>query len=131
MATKITKKAPALRRAGEARAQGPTLTDYAGVLVLIQQTSDVQEVSTPHGEASVLNVRLLDCDNDADGWVTDVSVWGKVLIPEIQSMGRDVFAAVVGKGKASPGKSAPWVLEDPSDEQIAKASAALEANPLS
>ena len=54
-----------------------------------------------------------------EGW-TDQLVFGKALVPRLTG-DTDTKAGRLGQGLAKPGQSAPWVLDDPTDDDIARA----------
>lgn len=99
--------------------------DHEGSLVLLQRTGPPVTLATVHGEASATPARLLIVDDDVDGWMESL-VFPVMLQAAIKD--DSPVLGVVGRGDARPGKSAPWVLHDPTPEQVEKAEKVWAAN---
>ena len=107
---------------------GVKVADLEGKLLVIEPTDFKTEINTVHGMADAIQVNLVDVDSGTSH--RDVLFFNvalkNALIPKI---GQKVLARI-GKGVAKPGKSAPWILIDASQEPgaVAKAQAALGAS---
>jgi hypothetical protein len=107
---------------------GVKVADLEGKLLVIEPTDFKTEINTVHGMADAIQVNLVDVDSGTSH--RDVLFFNvalkNALIPKI---GQKVLARI-GKGVAKPGKSAPWILIDASQEAgaVAKAQAALGAS---
>jgi hypothetical protein len=87
---------------------------FAGGLV-------TEDVTTSRGPAQAAKLDVVACLDCREGW-TDQLVFGKALVPRLTS-DPDAEAVVgrLGQGLAKPGQSPPWVLDDPTDDDMTRA----------
>lgn len=108
-------------------APGTTLkpADIEGHLLVVIPAEYIPEIQTSMGPSEAVRVAVHDL---TAGETTENALWfSKVLVSSLKSMiGRQVLA-VMDRGQAKPGQSAPWVLVDAShsSEAIAAATAYL------
>jgi hypothetical protein len=79
----------------------------------------VENVDTSRGPADAAHVDVIACVDCRQAW-TDQLVFGKALVPRLT--GDPDAEAIVGRfsqGLAKPGQSAPWVITDPTDSEMA------------
>lgn len=93
------------------------LADLKGSLLLFTVHSVETGIQTTFGESDAVkcDVAALDGPNKAETWE------GTLIFPRVlQSALRPAVGKMVlgrlGQGQAKPGQSAPWVLEDPTDD---------------
>ena len=80
------------------------------------------EVETKHGVRDAARcARIVDFDTGHE-W-TDALVFGSVFVRQLTTGPAGARLGRVAQGEASGGKNAPWVLEDPTDADIARAEA--------
>ena len=99
------------------------VADLNGHLLIIEPTEYKTGIATVHGEADAIEVRI----NDLDTGHTHESVlfFNVALKSALRSkIGQKVLARI-GQGVAKPGKSAPWILLDATNDAdaVAKANA--------
>lgn len=101
--------------------------DIEGHLLVVEPHEYVASIQTAMGESDAIRVDVHDI---SDGASYDGVLWfSTVLVSSLKSqIGRKVLA-VMGKGVAKPGQSAPWTLVDASrdDDAVKAATAYLEA----
>jgi hypothetical protein len=86
-----------------------------------------EEVSTSFGEAVAARCSYIFCCDDATV-DSDVLLFGSVIAPRLCEAEDEVVAGRLTKGLAKPGRSAPWLLDDPTDDDLDAVEAFLEAN---
>jgi hypothetical protein len=87
--------------------------------LFIHPTSEVMETS--FGESEAARCAYAVCLDEYDAFL-DVILFGSALVPRL--VDADDGAVVVGRlvrGEAKPGRSAPWLLEDPDEKDLAAA----------
>lgn len=100
------------------------LNDLEDCLLVLQATTDEEKTEKfDNGEGTYIEARCLVVEGAAelanewhDMWVFPVAVRGQLK----RSYPKPVVG-ILGKGTAQKGKSAPWLLMDPTDEQQAAA----------
>ncbi len=104
-------------------APGSTLkpADIEGHLLVVIAEEYIPEIQTAMGASEAIRVSVHDITS---GETAENVLWfSKVLVSSLKSMmGRQVLA-VMGRGQAKPGQSAPWVLVDASHSSEAIAAA--------
>ena len=82
-----------------------------------------RHVDTNHGPATIAEISLVCVLDYEDGVRTfnDVWVFGAALAPTLYGSAQDVVVGVLGKGEAKAGKTAPWVLTDPTETNLVAA----------
>ncbi len=100
----------------------PALAELLGVLLRIEVLEAVASMETSFGPASPVraNVVALDGANKGTAW-PDSLIFPRVLVSQLKPSVGQVVLGRLGKGSAKPGKSAPWLLEAPTAEDIAVA----------
>ena len=100
----------------------PPLAELLGVLLRIEVLEAVASMETSFGPASPVrcNVVALDGANKGTAW-GDSLIFPRVLVSQLKPSVGQVVLGRLGKGSAKPGKSAPWLLEAPTAEDIAVA----------
>jgi len=91
-----------------------------GELLHITVAEIVRDIQTVHGVSDAIraNVTVLSGASKGDT-LTDVLIFPRVLRSQLETaVGANdpVVLGRLGQGAAKPGKSAPWVLNAPSDE---------------
>ncbi len=100
----------------------PPLAELLGVLLRIEVLEAVASMETSFGPASPVraNVVALDGANKGTAW-GDSLIFPRVLVSQLKPSVGQVVLGRLGKGSAKPGKSAPWLLEAPTGDDIAVA----------
>lgn len=98
--------------------------DHVGQLVLVEATGHAENVVTASGVSDLIegDVTVLH-DNGAVERIENAAIFGKVLVSTLKGSvgtGRPVLGRI-GQGVAKGGNSAPWVLDQPSDADKARA----------
>lgn len=99
--------------------------DLEGKLLIIEPVEYKTGIQTSLGEAEAIEVNLVDLDSGSTH--SSVLFFNVALRNSLRpNIGKKVLARI-GKGVAKPGKSAPWVLLNATDNQadVAKATAYL------
>ena len=99
--------------------------DLEGKLLIIEPVEYKTGIQTSLGEAEAIEVNLVDLDSGSQH--SSVLFFNVALRNSLRpNIGKKVLARI-GKGVAKPGKSAPWVLLNATDNQadVAKATAYL------
>lgn len=99
---------------------GARITDFEGALLLVKPTSKEEAISTAFGpaDAIVADVVVLDGKDAAAEPYTDVYIFQKALQGQLKAKvgtGRFVLGRL-GRGTAKAGQSAPWLLQDPTED---------------
>lgn len=99
-------------------------------LLIIDVAAVEHDVPTVHGvAANVVKATISVVDGAKAGEVmADTLIFPKVLVSSLSPRVGHKVLARLGQGEAKPGKSAPWVLTDPTDEDVAKGIAFTKAN---
>lgn len=104
-------------------------TDHKGALLLIEPTSFESQVNTAFGAADAVkaNVYVIDGAGAGDSYA-ETMIFPKLLVSQTKQMiGKKVLGRL-GQGQGKPGQSAPWLLNEASPEDIAKAEAWVQQN---
>lgn len=105
---------------------GINWTDHKGSLLLITAHEYVEGIATNFGSANAVRADVVVIgDNGAEEY-EDTLVFPKVLSSQLRKQigGKKVLGRL-GQGQAKPGQSAPWLIEEASAEDVAKARAYL------
>jgi hypothetical protein len=116
-------------KAPAAPGDGITWANHLGALLLVEVVAQEHGVSTVHGPADPVraNVAVIDGPGAGDTY-EDTLIFPKLLISQTKgSVGQKVLGRL-GQGNQKPGQSAPWLLQEASAEDIAKAEAWVAAN---
>ena len=95
---------------------------HKGALLLIDVTEHCAEIVTEFGPSRPIrcNVAVLDGEHKGDV-ANDTLLFGVALVNSLKgSVGKKVLGRL-GQGVAKPGRSAPWILTDPTDDDKAVA----------
>jgi hypothetical protein len=90
------------------------------VLVFVEPKAE--EMSTSFGDTTAARCSYVVC-LDCDLVESDVIIFGTALVPAITDSGEELVVGHLVKGDAKPGRNPPWLLEDPIDEELARAEA--------
>jgi hypothetical protein len=83
-------------------------------------------VETSYGPADCARCDYFGCIDCLD-FAADQLVFGRSLVPRLTEVeDSDVVVARLVKGEAKPGKNPAWLLEDPTDDDIAAAESLLD-----
>ncbi|MFM2437558.1 MAG: hypothetical protein RLZ55_369 [Actinomycetota bacterium] len=104
----------------EAKGEGLGIGDFEGHLVILRAAGSETETDTAFGLSTYIPAKILDVDGDLtpEGW-EDIWVWSSGVRSQLKSAHKagKPIVGVVGKGTAKPGKSAPWLLIEPTEAQ--------------
>lgn len=94
-----------------------------GRLFMITPREVEQGISTVHGETDALVADVVILDESGAGdheFFNNTRIFQKVLIGSLKSsIGKPMpVLGVLAKGEKKPGKSAPWVINAPSQAQV-------------
>jgi hypothetical protein len=98
------------------------LADLIGALLRIDVVEQVMDVQTTFGLTNPIrcNVAVLDGAKKAETF-DDTLIFPRAMISQLKPKVGEVVVARLGKGVAKAGQSAPWLLEAPTEEDIAVA----------
>ena len=118
--------------ASPATSTGIKWDDLKGSLLLFEVHSLEAGIKTAFGETDAVraDVTILDGSNVGETY-NDTLVFPKVLVSQLRpNTGRKVLGRL-GQGAAKPGQSAPWMLQDATDDDktVARAHVAKNAAP--
>lgn len=103
---------------------GVPWAELEGQLLVIEPLSFEPQVSTTNGikDAVRANVYALRSPTESEDF-EDALIFGAVLMPQAKrSLGLKLAGRLI-KGKADPGKNAPWILDAATPDDLAKAAA--------
>lgn len=99
--------------------------DHLEELLLITPTEYVKEMKTTAGVTDAIRATVVTINEDDPAMSTvfdDALLFGKVLNGQTRPfIGKGLVLGRLTKGEAQPGKNAPWVLADATDDEKAKA----------
>jgi len=102
--------------------------EHKGRLFAIKGIAQEFDMETQFGKADPVRARAVIVDGPDAGTVfEDTLVFPKVLAGALRPFGR-VIVGRLGQGQAKRGQSAPWVLEDATDAELAQAKDAWRAS---
>lgn len=107
---------------------GINWADYKGSLLVIEPLSFETGIQTSFGpaDATKANVYALTGPDTADEY-PETLIFPKLLASQTKGqIGRKVVGRL-GQGTAKPGQSAPWLLEEATADDLAKAKAYIDA----
>lgn len=103
-------------------------TDFLGELLLIRPTGEDVMQTKISAETEVVRADVIRLDNENEQ-VEDLLVFQSALIRNLRKVLRGPNEWVLGRlsmGEAKNGKSAPYILDKPSAEEITKAQNVME-----
>lgn len=107
---------------------GITWDDHNGKLLIVEPLAVETGIQTVHGATDAVraNVHVITGPGTSEDY-DDTLVFPKVLSGQLRGqIGRKVVGRL-GNGAAKPGQSAPWLLEQATDDDLAKAQEWLNA----
>lgn len=112
--------------AAPAAASGIDLKALNGALLLIEPAAIEEDISTVHGPSSAIRADVSVLDGALQGEVyEDTLLFPKVLQGQLRPrLGQKVLGRL-GQGVAKPGQSAPWTLNEATDQDKQVATAFL------
>lgn len=98
-----------------------------GSLLIIDVAAVEHDVPTVHGvAANVVKATITVVDGAKRGEViADTLIFPKVLVSALSPRVGSKVLGRLGQGEATPGKSAPWVLTDPTEADVVAGIAAM------
>lgn len=108
---------------------GIDLKAHLQALILVEPISLEEKVSTVHGPSDAIkaNVHVLDGPGAPESY-SETLIFPKILVGQLKSaIGQKVLGRL-GQGTAKAGQSAPWILNEASADDIAKAEAWVAQN---
>lgn len=95
------------------------VADNEGALLIIRPTRFEPGVSTANGAADVLycDIWAVDGNHAGENW-SSAWITQSVLTKQLRPREGQLVLGRIAKGTAQPGKSAPWVLNPPTDEDM-------------
>lgn len=108
---------------------GINWADHNGALLLLDVVAQEHGVITVHGSTDPVRANVAVIDGPGFGKsYDDTLIFPKLLISQTKnSVGQKVLGRL-GQGNQKPGQSAPWILQEATAEDIAKAEAWVAAN---
>jgi len=106
----------------EAPAAGSTLkpADVEGHLLIVEPVEYIANMATAMGESDAIKCNVHDVN--AGEYHEGILWFSKVLVSSMKPKVGKRLLGVMGKGVAKPGQSAPWMLQDATqDEKLVKA----------
>jgi hypothetical protein len=93
------------------------------LIAFIQPTAE--EATTSFGDSTAARCSYVAC-LDCNTVMSDVLIFGSVLVPRLVGTDDDVVVTRLGKGLAKPGRSPAWIPDNPTDADISQVEAFLE-----
>lgn len=102
---------------------------HKGALLLVEPLSLEVGVKTSFGDADAVkaNVYVIDGQGAGDSY-TETLIFPKLLVSQTKNQLGQKILGRLGQGTQKPGQSAPWLLNEATPEDIAKAEAWVVAN---
>lgn len=101
------------------------LKDVTGALLYFTVKELKRDVETVHGLSDMILCDVAVLDGDKKGTTyTDTGIFPKLLVGQLKGVVGSVDPVIVGRlgqGLANPGKSAPWILNTPTADDLAAA----------
>ena len=111
MAFKISKPTPGRRQVGQGRPPRPPAPVHR------RRRSPPSRSTRRSATAAAVHVDHVVCVDDREVWA-DLLVFGAALVPRLDGCDADVVVGRLGQGLAKAGRSAPWTLDDPTDDDL-------------
>lgn len=101
--------------------------DHKGRLLLITAHEEVKDIQTSFGPKSAVRADVVVIDGPAGAEsFDDTLIFPKVLAGQVRkNIGGKKVLGRLGSGTAKPGQKPPWLIEEASADDIAKAKAYL------
>jgi hypothetical protein len=100
---------------------GFSLGDHDGQLLLIIPTGWADQIATEYGPSDALECDVALLSGDAAGTTFPDSLIFQSLRNGLKRQMGELVLGRLGRGEKKPGRDAPWILTDPTDEDIAGA----------
>lgn len=113
--------------AAPASANGIQWTDLLGRLLVIEPKGLEKDIQTSLGAKDAVRADVHVIDGDEPTSHEDVLIFPRVLISQTSSKVGEKVLGRLGQGQAKPGQSAPWMVQAPTETDIATGMAWLEA----
>lgn len=108
---------------------GITWADHKGSLLLIEPLAAETGIQTSFGSADAVRANVYVLDGPGAGQEhPDTLVFPKLLQSQLKGQIGAKVLGRLGQGNAKPGQSAPWLLEEATADDIAKAEAWVKTN---
>lgn len=113
-----------------AQGSGIQLKDHLGELIVFIGCVLEPDVQTTFGTSNAARVAIaVPLDGEQAGEVFyDSLLFGKAMVPALTQAESDIVVGRLGQGAAKAGQNAPYILTDPTDEEVAAVTAWLEEN---
>ena len=102
------------------------LKELNGALLFINVKALKRDIETSFGTTDAIACDIAVLDGPKKGeTIDDALIFPRVLVGQLTSAVGSADPVIVGRlgqGLAKPGKSAPWVLNDPTPDELATAS---------
>ena len=95
---------------------------YKDTLISVVHPKLSENVDTKHGATDAIFAKYIVVhEGEDEGLIFDgPALFGAQLVPELDSAEGPIVAGRISVGEAKAGRSAPWIWEDPSDDERAK-----------
>jgi len=104
---------------------GFRIAENEGNLLVFEAPIGRESVETQNGDRDVaIPARVHNVDT-GESW-TEPYLFGAVVVPQLTTGPDGDLLGRIVKGEAQPGKSAPWILEDPNADDELKAEAFMD-----
>jgi hypothetical protein len=115
--------------APSAATESVKVADLNGKLLIIEPIEYKTGIQTVHGETDAIEVNIVNLDDNAVH--NNVLFFNVALKNALKSKVGHKVLARIGQGQAKPGKSAPWILLDATNDAtaVAKANAYIGGAP--
>lgn len=102
--------------------EGIKFADHLGALLLLDVLGVETGIKTVHGDSDAVkaNVNVLDGPGAGESY-SETLIFPKVLQSQLRSSVGQKVLGRLGQGNAKPGQSAPWLLNEATPEDVAKA----------
>jgi len=107
--------------APSAATESVKVADLNGKLLIIEPVEYKTGIQTVHGDADAIEVNLVNLDDNTEH--NNVLFFNVALKNALKSKVGHKVLARIGQGQAKPGKSAPWILLDATNDAVAVAKA--------
>ena len=98
---------------------GITWADNNGALLIIRPTAIEAGIQTSYGSADAVRANVWVVDGPNAGEVhDDTLVFPKLLQSQLKSRINQVVLGRLGQGVGKPGQSAPWMLNEPTQQDV-------------
>lgn len=101
---------------------GIQFKDHLGALLLIEVLGFEEKIKTSFGENDAVraNVHVIDGPGEGDSY-DDTLIFPRLLVSQTKKAIGQKILGRLGQGNAKPGQSAPWLLNEATAEDTAKA----------